>query len=362
MRQVVFPKANAIELRESAEPSPGAGEVRVRVKAFGVNFADVMMKGGFYGDAPPFPNVAGYEVSGIVDAVGSGVGAELIGTRVAALTKFNGYADTAIVSAQFAVRVPETVSFVEAASVPVVYLTAWMLLVHFGSIKKGEVVLIQNAGGGVGLAAIDIIRQIGATSIGTASASKHAFLASRGLDHAIDYRNQDFEPEVMRITNGKGADLIIDPIGGRASWTKNFRCLRKGGRLGIFGASSMAETLKGQTNPFALAWAWIQVAFSMVLGAPKWTGVGLMEENKGVFGVNMAKMFDDPEYPKEWLLIVMKGIEDGWVRPHVDCVYEMTHVAEAHKRLEDRKSTGKIVIVPDLQDPVHDLSKFNVLS
>ncbi|TPX51792.1 hypothetical protein CcCBS67573_g09996 [Chytriomyces confervae] len=358
MHQVVFRKANVISLDSSPDPQPTSGTVRIRVKAFGINFADIMMRTGNYGDAPPFPNVAGYEVSGVVDAVGENVSQDWIGARVAALTKFGGYSDVVVVPLDQLIRVPENLSFIDAASIPVVYLTAWMLLVHLGSIKKGEVLVIQNAGGGVGLAAIDIALHKGATTIGTSSAAKHAFLKSRGLHHAIDYRTQDFVTEIKRITNNKGADLIIDPIGGRESWNKNFASLRRGGRLGFFGASSMMETLKGQTGLIALVVAWIKVAFSMILGAPTWSPIKLMDENKAVFGVNLARMFEDKEPVVDWFKTIMDGVQEGWVRPHVDCVLEMANVEKAHFLLEERKTTGKIVIVVDAKDAAHDLSKY----
>ncbi|KAJ3067625.1 hypothetical protein HDU98_009154 [Podochytrium sp. JEL0797] len=359
MRAVVFEKANTIAVHERKDPEPSVDEVRIRVKAFGVNFADILARMGIYPDAPPFPNIVGYEVSGLIDAVGPNIPTSWIGKPVVALTKFGGSADTVVTKLAHCIEKPAGVSYIEAASIPVVYLTAWMLVVHMGGLREGQVVLIQNAGSGVGLAAIDIARHLGAISIGTASASKHAFLASRGLDHAIDYRTQDFVAEVKRLTGGKGADLIIDPIGGRDSWNKNYGSLRRGGKLGVFGASSMQETLKGA------GWsglAWIKIAFSMMLGAPSWGPLKLMEDNAGVFGVNLGHMFEDLEYPVQWLKIAMKGIEEGWVRPHIDSVWDMDHVLQSHEHIEARRSTGKVIIVIDPTDPVHDMSKFKFMS
>ncbi|KAI9334877.1 alcohol dehydrogenase zinc-binding domain protein [Obelidium mucronatum] len=355
MKQVVFERVNVVTVKVSSDPSPESGEVRIRVKAFGVNFADLMAREGIYPEAPPFPNCVGYEVSGVIDAVGANVPKSWIGKPVAAMTKFGGYSDTVITKLDHCIEKPDSVSFIEAASLPVVYLTAWMLLVHMGSLQRGQTLLIQNAGGGVGLAAIDIARHIGAKTIGTASKGKHEFLKTRGLDLAIDYNTQDFAAEVLRETNGKGADLIIDPIGGAASWKKNYKCLRRGGKLGIFGASSMQATLK---SDFVVL-AWIKIAFSMLLGAPTWSPLRLMDDCTGVFGVNMAKMFDDVEYPIQWLKIVFDGVKDGWVRPYVDSIFDMDHVMDAHQFINDRKSKGKVVIVVDPTDPVHDLSQYN---
>ena len=132
---------------------------------------------------------------------------------------------------------PDSLSFEQAAAVPVNYLTAWALLVVMGGLRKSESVLIHNAGGGVGLAALDIAKHIGATTYGTASPGKHEFLRQRGLDHPIDYRNQDWLPALKQMTNGLGVELIVDPIGG-GHWKKSYRGLRTTGRLGMFGVST----------------------------------------------------------------------------------------------------------------------------
>ncbi|KAJ3290001.1 hypothetical protein HDU79_003616 [Rhizoclosmatium sp. JEL0117] len=354
MKQVVFPSAHHVGTQFKEDPKPGPGEVRIKVKAFGVNFADIMARMGIYPEAPPFPCVVGYEVSGWIDAIGSDVPQSWKGKEVCALTRFGGYSDCVVTKVDHCIEKPQNVSFIEAASIPVVYLTAWMLLVHMGGIQKNQTVLIQNAGGGVGLAAIDIARHFGAITIGTASGGKHAFLKERGLDHAIDYRKQDFVEEVMKITNNKGADLIIDPIGGAESWNKNFKCLRRGGKLGFFGASSMQATVKSDFVVFA----WIKIAWSMLISAPTWSPLKLMDTCTGVFGVNLAKMFEDLERPVEWLKIIMEGTKEGWVRPYVDSVFDMEHVADAHNFIESRQSKGKVVIAVDPSDPVHDMTRF----
>ncbi|ORY53274.1 NAD(P)-binding protein [Rhizoclosmatium globosum] len=292
MKQVVFPSAHHVGTQFKEDPKPGQGEVRIKM--------------GIYPEAPPFPCVVGYEVSGWIDAIGSDVPQSWKGKEV-------WYSDCVVTK-------PQNVSFIEAASIPVVYLTAWMLLVHMGGIQKNQTILIQNAGGGVGLAAIDIARHFGAITIGTASGGKHAFLKERGLDHAIDYRKQDFAEEVMKITNNKG------------------------GKLGFFGASSMQATVKSDFVVFA----WIKIAWSMLIGAPTWSP----------FGVNLAKMFEDLERPVEWLKIIMDGTKEGWVRPYVDSVFDMEHVADAHNFIESRQSKGKVVIAVDPSDPVHDMTRF----
>src|SRR5262245_23287343 len=218
------------------DPQPARGEVLVRVKAAGLNFADILCRQGLYPDGPPKPCVMGYEVSGLIEAVGEGVDATIVGEAVIAMTRFGGQAELVVVPDAQVFEKPPQLSFEEGAALPVNYLTAWALIVTMGGLQKGEAILIHNAGGGVGLAALDIAKHIGARTFGTASPGKHEFLKSRGLDHAIDYRNQDWLPVLMELTNGRGVELIIDPLGGK-SWNQSYRALRSTGRMGVFGLS-----------------------------------------------------------------------------------------------------------------------------
>src|SRR5438445_8406116 len=181
-----------MKAEERPDPRPETGQVLVRVKAAGLNFADILARQGLYPDGPPKPCIMGYEVSGTVEAVGVAVDQSLIGKPVIAMTRFKGQAELVAVPATQTFEKPEQLSFEQSAALPTNYLTAWALIVAMGGLKKDEAILIHNAGGGVGLAALDIAKHIGATTFGTASASKHSFLKERGLDHAIDYRRQEW--------------------------------------------------------------------------------------------------------------------------------------------------------------------------
>src|SRR5215218_4776864 len=174
-----------LQVRESGDPVPQGSEVRIRVRAAGVNFADILARQGLYPDAPKPPYVVGYEVAGVVDATGPNAKPDWIGREVFALTRFGGYADTVVVTEAQIFDKPAALTFEQAAALPVNYLTAWQLLVVVGSLAPTDTVLIHNAGGGVGLAAIDIARHIGARIIGTASSHKHAFLKQRGVHETI---------------------------------------------------------------------------------------------------------------------------------------------------------------------------------
>jgi NADPH:quinone reductase-like Zn-dependent oxidoreductase len=322
-----------LRLRESPDPSPAAGEIRIRVKASGVNFADILARQGLYPDSPKVPCVVGYEVSGTADAVGPGSDQSWVGRDVFALTRFGGYSDVVTVTEKQIFEKPASLSHEQAAAIPVNYLTAWQLLVVMGSLKPEETVLIHNAGGGVGLAAIDIARHIGATIYGTASIGKHTFLKQRGLHEAIDYRTKDWSIELKRLTRGKGVALITDPLGGN-HWKKSFSALRSTGRLGMFGVS-VATTSK-LFGPLRL--------LPVALGMPLFHPIPLMNLNRSAFGVNLGHMWHETGMIEAWMQILLKGIADGWVRPHVDKTFPLAQAGEAQTYMEERKNTGKVIL------------------
>jgi NADPH:quinone reductase-like Zn-dependent oxidoreductase len=322
-----------LQLRESSDPSPAAGEIRIRVKASGVNFADILARRGLYPDSPRIPCVVGYEVSGTADTVGSGVDQSWVGRDVFALTRFGGYSDVVVVPEKQLFAKPASLSHEQAAAIPVNYLTAWQLLIVMGSLKREETVLVHNVGGGVGLAAIDIALHIGAKVYGTASGGKHAFLKQRGVDEAIDYRTKDWAVELHRLTNGKGVALITDPLGGN-HWRKSYKALRSTGRLGMFGVS-VATTSK-LFGPLRL--------LPVALGMPFFHPLSLMSSNKSAFGVNLGHMWHESDMISSWMEILLKGVADGWVRPHVDKSFPLAQVGEAQTYIEERKNTGKVVL------------------
>jgi NADPH:quinone reductase-like Zn-dependent oxidoreductase len=324
-----------MKVEERPDPAPADGQVLVRVKAAGLNFADILARQGLYPDGPPKPCVMGYEVSGNIEAVGAGVDQGLTGKSVIAMTRFKGQAELVTVPAVQAFEKPDQLSFEEGAAIPVNYLTAWALLVTMGGLQKEEAVLIHNAGGGVGLAALDIARHIGARTFGTASASKHEFLKQRGLDHAIDYRNQDWLPVLLDLTDGRGVELVIDPLGGD-SWKKSYRALRSTGRMGVFGLSvASASGIRGK----------LRVLKAVAL-MPRYNPLGLMNRNKGVFGLNLGHMWGEGEKVAAWTGQIMRGVAEGWIRPHVDRVFSFDQIADAHNYMESRKNIGKVVLAP----------------
>jgi synaptic vesicle membrane protein VAT-1 len=338
MRQVWIPKIGGpqvLEVREAPDPEPAAGQVRVRVRAAGVNFADVMARMGLYLDAPKLPAVVGYEVSGVVDKLGPGVTGVAEGARALALCRFGGYSDTICVPARQAIPIPDRLSFEQAAAIPVNYLTAWIMLIHLGNVKPGDRVLVHSAGGGVGQAALQLCRWRGAEVIGTASASKHARLKEAGVAHCIDYNAEDFEAAVKRITNGRGVDVVIDAVGGD-SFEKSYRCLAAMGRLFMFGISSFAPGKKRS----------LVTALVGLLRMPKFKPVDLMQENRGVFGVNMGHLWERGDELAAMTREIVDLCGAGTLDPVVDTSFPFAEAAKAHERLQDRQNFGKVLLTP----------------
>lgn len=324
------------EVREAADPVPKAGEVRLRVRASGVNFADVMARLGLYPGAPKPPCVLGYEVAGVVDAVGPGVERPAPGARVFALVNFGGHADTVCLPAASAVDLPEGASFEEAAALPANYVTAWLMLFRTASVRPGERVLVHMAAGGVGIAALQLLRTVpGAVVLGTASASKHEVIRREGCTHPIDYRTRDYAEEIRALTKGEGVDVVLDPLGG-ADWKKGYRLLREGGRLVAFGFANLAG---GERR------SWLNVAVQ-ALRIPRFDPLKLMSHNKAVAGFHLGRLWKRPDLVREAMDALLVLWREGKIRPHVDSTHPFDRAAEAYGRIHERKNVGKVLLVP----------------
>jgi NADPH:quinone reductase-like Zn-dependent oxidoreductase len=337
MRQVWIPRTGGpevLEVRDAPEPEPGEKQVRVRVAAAGLNFADTLARIGLYPDAPRLPAVVGYEVAGTIDKLGPGANGAL-GTRVLAFTRFGGHSEAVVVPAHQAVPIPDELSFEKAAAIPVVYTTAWLMLVWLGNVRRGERVLVQAAAGGVGTAALQICRVKGAEVIGTASRSKHARLKELGIAHAIDYTTEDFEVEVMRITAGRGVDIVLDAVGGE-SLAKGYRCLAPLGRLFTFGGSGFAP--KGSRNPLHM--------LKGLLATPSFKPFSLMNRNRGVFGVNLGHLWGEAGTLGTILGDIMALVREKQLDPIVDKVFRFDQAADAHRFIQERRNFGKVLLVP----------------
>jgi NADPH:quinone reductase-like Zn-dependent oxidoreductase len=344
MRAVVITGHGApemLQVQERPDPAVGPGEVRIAVKAAGINFADTMARIGMYPDAPKTPCVVGYEVAGDIESVGEGVEGHAVGDRVIAGTRFNGQAELVTVPADQVLALPKKLSYEEGAAFPVNYGTAYAALVIMGGLKAGERVLIHAAGGGVGISATQIAKGIGAEIFGTASASKHDTIREQGVDHAIDYRTMDFEAEVRRITGDEGVDVIMDALG-PTSFRKDYRLLRSGGRLIMYGASEL-QTGSGKRDIRAALKAVTRMPIATM---PWWRSVAVMNENKGVFGLNMLSWWDREGNLDRVTQPLMEGLQKGDLVPVVAEAFPFDRAPDAHRFIEERRNVGKVVLVP----------------
>ncbi len=340
MRQVWITKAGppeVLQVREAPDPTAGAGEVRIRVKAAGINFADLMARVGLYPDAPKIPCVVGYEVSGVVDEVGEGVTKLAVGDKVFGMPRFGGYTDTLAINADQVFKMPEKMTFEEAAALPVVYLTAYNMMCFTGTLREGSRVFIHSVAGGVGLAAIELAQTKNCIIFGTASPGKHDFLKKKGVHHPID-SGADWAAavkEILAAEKADGLDLILDAVGGD-SWGKGYDLLQPTGRIVAFGLSAASSGKKRSLWHAAM----------QVLKIRKYNPMKLMDDNKTISGCNMGHMFSrlDLLTPQFEALIAL--YEAGKIRPRVDKTFSFDEAAAAHHWIHDRKAIGKVLLTP----------------
>src|SRR5437763_8509003 len=282
---------------------------------------------GLYPDAPKPPVVVGYEVAGVVDAVGEGVGGVAEGDRVMAATRFGGHAEQVVVKASDTIALPESLSFAQGAAIPVNYGTAWAALMTFANLQPDERVLVHAAAGGVGIAATQIAKRRGAHVLGTASPGKHDAIRANGVDEAYGYELPSTLPKV---------DVVLDALGG-ASFKRSYDLLRAGGRLVAFGASSVVGGEKR----------------NLVKAAPQalrmLRGFNLLEQmsaSKAVIGLNMLTLWDDRGTLEPWITPLREMLEDGTLHPVVSDVVPFDEAPEAHRIITERRNVGKVVLTP----------------
>jgi len=326
-----------LEVRESPDPAPASDEIRVRTRAAGLNFAEVSARQGIYPDAPKPPCVVGYEGAGVIDAVGRGVTRFRPGDSVIFLSRFGAHASVVCVKEHQTFSMPKGMTYEEGAALPVNYLTAYHMLFVVRRIRSGDTVLVHMAAGGVGTAVLQLCRTVpGVTTIGTASAAKHDYVKSHGCDHVIDYRSVDYVHAVRTLTNGRGVDVVLDALGG-PDWKKGYDLLAHGGLLVAFGLANAA--VAGKRN--------LVHAASQILRSPLYHCMKLMDQNRGVAGVNMGHLWDDVPLLTGELTALLGLYEKGSIKPHIGGIYRFSDAARAHGEIEHGKNVGKIVLVPD---------------
>jgi len=314
-----FGDEDVLEVREVPVPEAGVGEVLIKVHAAGINYADIMQRNGLYPGGPQPPFGAGFEVAGVVEQVGPGVSQWNVGDEVMSFCS-SGYSEYVVAKVWQVMPKPSQVSFAQAAAIPCQYLTAYHALLTLGGLCSGQTVLIQAAAGGLGTQLVQIARNIGAKVIGTAStAEKCALIDSLGCQHPINYTEQDFREEVKALTDGQGCDLIIETVGGEV-FNKSLKCLKTRGMLVTLGVASKEPP----------------VVEAVKLLANNWTVAGFHLMAYAADTVAMAGAIRDLH---TWLMEDKLQIVVGHEFP-------LAKAAEAHQFISDRKSSGKVVLVP----------------
>jgi len=322
--------------REAPLGAPGAGEVLIRVEAAGVNFADLMMRAGLYRTAPPRPYSPGFEVAGQVIQAGPEVTEWHEGDRCVALLRHGGYAQHLVVPMEQLFRYPEQLGPVEAAAIPVVFLTAWVCLLEAGHARAGETALILGAGGGVGTALVQLARRSGLRVLGTAGDTrKRCFVTDAlGAEACFDSRG-DWEDGVRQLVGERGIDVALDPVGGRATASCR-RLLAPLGRLVFYGLSEALPAARRQW--LKAAWAWLRT--------PWVHPYSLIEPNLGLFGVHLLHLGSRERLLRPALEEVFGAVAAGQLRPVVDRVFPFTRdgAVAAHYYLHARRNLGKVVL------------------
>ncbi len=310
----------ALQLEDVPEPCLEAGQVRLRVRACGINFADSLMARGQYQKQPQPPFSPGFEVAGEILELGEGITEWAVGDRVIAMTPHGGYAEQAVVDSYRCVAMPAAMSFEQGAAFPVVFGTSHIALWHRARLQVGETLLVHGAAGGVGLTAVTIGKQLGATVIATASgAEKLAVASQHGADYLIDTRCEDMRARVKELTHGHGAHVVYDPVGGDL-FAASLRSIAFEGRILIIGFASGT--------------------------VPQIPANHLLVKNVDVIGLNWPAYADlNPEVMTESFKILMDWYVSGAIQPYISATYPLARAVEGLNQVVARKSTGKVVIV-----------------
>jgi NADPH:quinone reductase-like Zn-dependent oxidoreductase len=324
---------DVLKLKPDSLKEPIIGEVCVKIKYSGINFADIMGRMGLYPTAPKPPYVPGFEIAGIIEKTGEDSTKNLVGRAVVGLSRFHGYSTHTNVPLNQLFFIDEKWLNV-AAAIPVNYLTAYFMMVHQAAIRENEWFLIHGIGGGVGIAALQIAQHLGVKIIGTCSGWKHNQIHEMGVEHVIDYRSENFKDRVLEITDGNGADVIIDSLGGKAL-KDSYGCLAEFGRLISYGFSKAAPGTKKN----------ILKIIPEYLGMPKFNPMHLMSKNKGVFGFHLGLIQKRQDLVKKYGSLLLKWLDDGIISPKVDTIFPLEKAAEAHQYISDRNNFGKVLLM-----------------
>ncbi len=337
---IQIPRFGAPEVmveREIALAAPGPGEIHLRIGGSGVNFADLLQRAGLYGKVPDLPYAPGFEVAGYVARVGEGVENWKEGDKAVALLRFGGYARDVILAADQAFPFPDALTPVQAAGVPVVFLTAWVCLFETGHARPGDSVLVLGAGGGVGTAAVQLAVERGLKVYGTAGTpEKRAFVVDElGAEACFDSRGSWADDLFEALGRKRGLDIALDPVGGKATAAAR-KLLNPLGRLVFYG---MSEAMPGRKRSWLKA-AWARFQTSSI------HPLSLVMPNQGIFGIHLLYLQEKEAMMGPALEEIFGGVVDGRWKPVMDRTFPLDQngAVEAHRYLHDRKNLGKVVL------------------
>lgn len=321
----------AFTLNDRPDPIAGEGQVLIRSEGFGLNYADVMARKGLYREAPPPPCVIGYENVGRVEALGAGAPKELLGKRVAAITRFGGYAQVVVTDHRAVVVVPEDLGLGEACALTTQGVTAWYMAMIAFPLRKGQRVLIHSAAGGVGNLLVQLAAQRACEVFAVASGHEKLELLNKlGAHHVIDRSRADYAEETRAMLGGGRLDVSFNAVGG-STFKKDVRLLGDCGTLVMYGGAERTGGFFG-----ALRFVW-----SMGLVIP----IFLMMRSRSLIGVNMLRVGEHrPDVIAECLAGAVRATKEAWLRPCVQDILPADRLAEAHALLESGRSIGKIAL------------------
>tara|TARA_Y100001970_G_scaffold291001_1_gene426641 strand:+ start:2296 stop:3330 length:1035 start_codon:yes stop_codon:yes gene_type:complete len=313
---------------------PKQNEIQIKTHFAGINFAEIMTRMGLYPGAPKPPSSIGGEASGEIIKIGEDVEGFNIGDKIMCFAPFNSYSSHINVNHQMVMKLPENYNAQEGAAFPVIYVTAYMMMFHLGNLKKNEYFFIQGAGGGVGTAAIQLAKSIGAIVIGSSSGWKHEKLKQLGCDYCIDYNKESAREQIMKYTNNYGVDLIIDPVGGK-EWKESYKSLSPMGKLIVYGNQNMVSGNKRS------AITMLKEYFSM----PKIKPFEMIGSNKAVMGYHLGKL-KGAEHKIQIAIDELNEIvkKNDNIKPVISKVFPYTEVAKAHQYIQNRKNFGKVLL------------------
>src|SRR6185312_3690248 len=330
-RKVVIHAAGGhdkLKLEDAAVPAPGPGQVRIDVRAIGVNYADAIIRMGLYASAKEYvgwPITPGFEVAGTIGAIGEGVHDLALGAPVFAVTRFGGYASHVVVDRPYVFAKPATLSFEQAAALPAVYMTAWYALFELAHPRRNAKVLIHSAAGGVGSALVQMAKRAGCEVTGVVGrTAKVPVVEALGADHVIDKSTQDLWREAQRLAP-QGFDVILD-ANGVVTLGTSYKHLRRTGKLVVYGFHSMMPKVGGKPN-------WPKLAIDY-LRTPRFNPLDMTNDSKSVLAFNLSYLFDRTEMLAEAMRDILAWIAAGEVTPPAVTTYPLADVARAHADIE----------------------------